>query len=197
MFFRNDWNKLMCAMVSRSTQRVDSLSEGASLLVEAVFLNSWHNKIIVNTSMYKIIPMLLWNGFHPIVSRPNLKATAPSSISSIKILMERSSRKRKKKMDSTGSVLSTVRKTLPYHVHCIALHYCTLSVNPNSMYLCTSDLGKGWARFWNKNVVSLIQPECSWEIWIVHFHCKLFSFFLITNNWTWISRHSKNNTWFR
>ena len=72
-------------------------SEGASLLVAAVFLNSWHNKIIGNTSMYKKLPMLLWNGFHPIVSRPNLKATAPSSISSIKILMERSSRKRKKK----------------------------------------------------------------------------------------------------
>ena len=138
MFFRNDSNKLMCAMVRRSTQRGDSLSEGASLLVAAVFLNSWHNKIIVNTSMYKIIPMLLWNEFHPIVSRPNLKATAPSPISSIKILMERSSRKRKKKMDSTGSVLSTVRKTLPYHVHCIALHYCTLSVNPSKYVLMHS-----------------------------------------------------------
>ena len=66
-------------------------------------------------------------------------------------------------MDSTGSVLSTVRKTLPYHVHCIALHYCTLSVNP-SMYLCIKDLGKGWARFWNKNVKILIQQECSWKM---------------------------------
>ena len=97
MFFRNDSNKLMCAMVCRSTQRGDSLSEGASLLVAAFFLNSWHNKIIGNTSMYKNLPMLLWNGFHPIVSRPNLKTTAPSPISSIKILMERSSRKRKKR----------------------------------------------------------------------------------------------------
>ena len=42
--FRNDSNKLMCAMVWRSTQRDDSLSEGASLLVKAVFLNSWHNE---------------------------------------------------------------------------------------------------------------------------------------------------------
>ena len=91
---------------------------------------------LVNLShLYKIIPMLLWNGLHPIVSRPNLKATAPSSISSIKILMERSSRKRKKKMDSTGSVLSTVRKTLPYHVHCIVLHYCTLWI-----HVCTCAL---------------------------------------------------------
>ena len=62
----------------------------------------WHHRLtflvsIFLASMYKILPMLLWNGFHPIVSRPNLKATAPSSISSIKILMERSSRKRKKK----------------------------------------------------------------------------------------------------
>ena len=71
--------------------------------------------------------------------------------------------KKEKKMDSTGSVLSTVRKTLPYHVHCIALHYCTLSVNP-SMYLCIKDLGKGWARFWNKNVKILIQQECSWKM---------------------------------
>ena len=59
MFFRNDSNKIMCAMVWRSTQRGDSLSEGASLLVAAVSLNSWHNEFIVNTSMYKIIPMLL------------------------------------------------------------------------------------------------------------------------------------------
>ena len=128
MFFRNDSNKLTCAtMVWRSTQRGDSLSEGASLLVAAVFLNSWHNKIIGNTSMYKIIPMLLWNGFHPIVSRPNLKATAPSSISSIKILMERSSRKRKKKrwiLQVLSCQLSGKLCLIMY----IALHYCTLSV---------------------------------------------------------------------
>ena len=55
MFFRNDSNKLMCATVWSSTQRGDSLSEGASLLVAAFFLNSWHNKIIGNTSMYKIL----------------------------------------------------------------------------------------------------------------------------------------------
>ena len=91
---------------------------------------------LVNLShLYKIIPMLLWNGLHPIISRPNLRATAPSSISSIKILMERSSRKRKKKDGFYRFCLVNCPENfaLSCTLHSSALLH---SVNP-CMYLCT------------------------------------------------------------